>query len=134
MKLPLDRRGTHLGEWLLFEPFPCGNNQLLLLMGRLSGLRFRGLRMFLVPDLVARLVPLQPLKEPLLRAVQPGIDLLWWLPLQVTHDRSLPDLLFHTITSSLVTLKVIEQKRVSGNRCDGTKMSVKGNRSDGTSG
>jgi hypothetical protein len=134
MKLPLDGRAPHLGERLLFEPFPCDKNQLLLLPGRLPGLRFGSPRTLLVPFGVPRLVPLQPLKEPLLRAVQPGIDLLWEFSLQVVRNCSLPDLLFHTVTSSMVNERIIARKRVSGNRCDGTKIGIKGNRSVGTRG
>jgi len=134
MKLPLDGRGTDLAERLLFQPFPCDKNHLLLLPGRLPRLGFGSPRTLLVPFRVPRLVPLQPLKEPLLRAVQPGIDLLWGLSLQVVHNRGLPDLFFHTVTSSLVNKKIIVRKRVSGNRCDGTKTGIKGNRSVGTRG
>jgi hypothetical protein len=134
MKLPLNGRGAHLGERLLFQPLPCGKNQFLLFRGRFLRLRFGSPRTVLVPFCVPRLVSLQPLKEPLFRTVQPGINVLWRLLLQIFHNRELPDILFHTITSLLVNEKIIVRKRVSGNLCDGTKIGIKGNLSVGTCG
>jgi hypothetical protein len=134
MKLPLDGRGAHLGEGLLLQSLPCRENQFLLLPGRFLRLRFGSPRIVPVPVCVSGLVPLQPLKEPLLRAVQAGINILRCLFFQIFHNRELPDLLFHTTTSLLVNEKVIVRKRVSGNLCDGTKTGIKGNLSGGTCG
>ena len=120
---------------LLLQSLPCRENQFLLLPGRFLRLRFGSPRTVPVPVCVSGLVSLQPLKEPLLRAIQPGIDVFRRLFfLHVLHNRELPDLLFHTTTSLLVNEKVIVRKRVSGNLCDGTKTGIKGNLSGGTCG
>lgn len=134
MKLPLNGRSTHLGKRLLFQPLPCNKNQFLLFRGRFLRLRFGSPRTVLIPFRVPRLVSLQPLKEPLLRAVQAGINVLWRPFLQIFHNRELPDLLFHAVTSSPVNEKIIVRKWASGNLCDGTKTGIKGNLSVGTCG
>ena len=135
MKLPLNGRGTHLGERLLFKLLSRTHNQCSFFPRGLSGMRFRLPAVLLVPFKITRLVSLQPLKEPPLRAIQPGIDFLRRLfVLHILHNSELPDLFFHAITSSLVMGTIIARKGASGARCIGTKTGIKGNRCIGTSG
>jgi hypothetical protein len=120
MKLPLNGGGTYLGKRLLLQPFPCDKNQCLLLLRGLLSLRFGCPRTFLAPFSVACLVSFQPLKEPLLRTVQPGINLFRRRSLHILHNGALPDFLFHGVTSFWLNKKIIVWKRISGNRCDGS--------------
>ena len=135
MKLPLNGRGTYLGKWLLFQLLPRTHNQGSFFPGGLPGMRFRLPAVFLVPFDIASLVSLQPLKEPSLRALKLGVDILWRRPLQhVFHNGSPSDLFFHAIPSSAVMATIIARKQVWGARCIGTKNGIKGNRCIGTSG
>jgi hypothetical protein len=134
MKLPLDGRGTDLGEWLIFQFLSRTHNQCPLFPRRLSGMRFRLPAVLLVPFQISGLISLQPLKEPSLRALKLGVDLLWRRLLQVFHDGSLSDLFFHAITSFAVMATIIARKRAWSARCIGTKNGIKGNRCIGTSG
>jgi hypothetical protein len=112
MKLPLDGRGAHLSERLLFQSLSRTHNQRSFFRGGLSGMSFRLPAVFLVPFQVARLISLQPLEKPPLRAIHPGIDFLRRLFFfHVLHDRELPDLFFHAITSSMVVATIIARKR-----------------------
>jgi len=112
MKLPLDGRGTHLSERLLFQFLSRTHNQRSFFRGGLSGMSFRLPAMLFVPFQITGLISLQPLEKPPLRAIQPGIDFLRRLFFfHVLHDRELPDLFFHAITSSGVMAKIIARKR-----------------------
>jgi hypothetical protein len=135
MKLPLDGRAPHLGERLLFQSLPRTHNQCPFFSRGLSWMRFRLPAVLLVPFQITGLVSFQPLKEPSLRPIQPGIDFLRRLFfLHVLHNRELPDLFFHAITSSVVMATIIARKRVWSARCIGAKNGIKGNRCIGASG
>jgi hypothetical protein len=134
MKLPLDGRGTDLAERLLFQFLSRTHNQCPFFPRGLSGMRFRLPAVLLVPFQITGLVSLQPLKEPSLRALQRGVDLLWRRPLQVFHDGSPSDFFFHAITSSAVMATIIARKRAWGARCIDTKNGIRGNRCIDTSG
>ena len=112
MKLPLDGRGTDLAERLLFQFLSRIHNQCPFFPRGLSWMSFRLPAVLLVPFQITGLVSLQPLEKPPLRAIQPGIDFLRRLFFfHVLHDRELPDLFFHAITSSPVVATIIARKR-----------------------
>ena len=71
-------------------------------------MRFRLPAVLLVPFQITGLVSFQPLKEPSLRPIQPGIDFLRRLFfLHVLHNRELPDL-FHVLWAKHKSIATVQ--------------------------
>lgn len=136
IKFPFNRGGANLSIGMSFKLLPDGSKEFADLWLSLTRMGTGNLRVISVPIGIARLVAIEPLKEPLLGSAHLPVNRDGGFTSQKLFNSHFSQrFFFHRVASLVGFFKaIIKQSQPQGNRCIDTKIDIKGNRCIDTSG